>query len=361
MTSNNAIGNRRKSINSLIGIKVMAMLLLFWWHSSIPRPTVDIGARTCEILFVVSGFLVGYNYFYRNVPATWNESVRYAAGKIIKFWPLHFVTTIFVMLTNPPPVFAVGDCYIVFLNLSLLQAWSNNVDIFFSYNGVSWFLSALIFCYFMSPFLRKLARDVKVSGVLFVIVFFLRFCIDYVFDINPEIINFEIHVSPVIRCMEFFMGMLLVPLFIQINTWLEEKRTFLVFTFIEIMSCAVISSLAIIYKEWYRSVFVLLFCIFILIFSFDKGAVSMLLGFRPFKWFSSIQFEFYILHVALIMGLSGLYSDIMPDWRIMNAVMFLTILFTALIYNRFLAALFTNCMRKIVNFIFKALKTDLVI
>lgn len=102
MTSSNAIGNRQKSINSIIGIKAIAMLLLFWWHSSIPRPTVDIGARTCEILFVVSGFLVGYNYFNRDVPATWKESIRYAAGKIIKFWPLHFATTIFVMLLNPP-------------------------------------------------------------------------------------------------------------------------------------------------------------------------------------------------------------------------------------------------------------------
>lgn len=234
------------------------------------------------------------------------------------------------------------------------------MDIFFSYNGASWFLSALIFCYFMSPFLRKLSRDAKVSGVLFVIVFILRFVVDYVFDVNPGYINFEIHVSPVIRCMEFFMGMLIVPLFIQINTWLEGKRTFLVFTLIEIINCT-ITFLAIVYKEWYRSVFVLLFCFFILIFSFDRGAISMLLGFRPFKWFSSIQFEFYILHVALIIGLSDLYANIMPDWRIMNAVMFLTILFIALIYNKFFSVLFTNCMRKIVNFIFKALKTDLVI
>lgn len=43
-------------IGSLAGLKVIALLLLFWWHSPIPNPNVDIGARVCEFFFVVSGF-----------------------------------------------------------------------------------------------------------------------------------------------------------------------------------------------------------------------------------------------------------------------------------------------------------------
>lgn len=46
----------QQHLSSLGGIKVIAMLLLFWWHSSIPNPNVDLGARTCELLFVTSGF-----------------------------------------------------------------------------------------------------------------------------------------------------------------------------------------------------------------------------------------------------------------------------------------------------------------
>ena len=42
----------QQHLSSFGGIKVIAMLLLFWWHSSIPIPNVDLGARTCELLFV---------------------------------------------------------------------------------------------------------------------------------------------------------------------------------------------------------------------------------------------------------------------------------------------------------------------
>jgi len=39
-------------IGSLSGLKVIALILLFCWHSSIPNPHVDIGARACEFFFV---------------------------------------------------------------------------------------------------------------------------------------------------------------------------------------------------------------------------------------------------------------------------------------------------------------------
>ena len=59
-----------KRIDSLTGLKAIAMLSLFWWHSPIPNPPADLGARACEILFVASGFLVGYNYFYKGMPCS---------------------------------------------------------------------------------------------------------------------------------------------------------------------------------------------------------------------------------------------------------------------------------------------------
>lgn len=55
----------QQHLSSLGGIKVIAMLLLFWWHSSIPNPNVDLGARTCELLFVTSGFWLGIIIFIK--------------------------------------------------------------------------------------------------------------------------------------------------------------------------------------------------------------------------------------------------------------------------------------------------------
>jgi peptidoglycan/LPS O-acetylase OafA/YrhL len=59
-TSNQVI--KRKSLKYIAFIKFWAMILIIKWHV-IPWKIIkiDYGARMCEILFICSGFLVGYN------------------------------------------------------------------------------------------------------------------------------------------------------------------------------------------------------------------------------------------------------------------------------------------------------------
>lgn len=57
-------------IGSFVGLKAIALILVFMWHSKVPRPEMDIGARACEFLFLCSGFLVAWNgrhKYYRNI------------------------------------------------------------------------------------------------------------------------------------------------------------------------------------------------------------------------------------------------------------------------------------------------------
>ena len=351
--------SRRQNIHSLSGIKVIAMLLLFWLHSTIPDPSVDLGNVSCAILFLTSGFLVGYNYYHVDVPASWKESVKYATGKIIKFWPAHFLALILVAIVVIRPLFTFSTMFTALLNLSLLQAWSNNIAVFFSFNGASWFLSALIYCYFLSPLLLKLAKDIKVSCALFVIVFAIRFLIDYLNASYPQYLPFNIHVSPVVRSLEYFLGMLLVPLFMRIESLINGKRTFIAFTFLEISVTTLTIYFLMTHLYAYRTYSAFFFSLLVFVFSFDKGLISMFLALKPFKWFASIQFEFYIFHQALIVTLGGVLSIILPDWRIMNAVLFIIIVFVAVIYKRVCSDTLTNWMRKLANAIFKYIKTDI--
>ena len=200
MEKTKQIGNRQRPIGSLNGLKVIAMLLLFWHHSTIPKLPVDIGARTCEFLFVASGFLVAYNYFYIDRPATWKESFRYAYSKVIKFWPLHFFTMLLVMGVKVRPIFTFTNLITAILNSLLLQAWSPYPEVYFSYNGASWFLSALIFCYFMSPLLLQFIKKVKKSIGLFIIVFIIRYMVEYTAVLySGQFLNLQIHTSPIVR------------------------------------------------------------------------------------------------------------------------------------------------------------------
>ena len=202
------------------------------------------------------------------------------------------------------------------------------MDVFFSLNGPSWFLSALLFCYFMTPFLCTFARKVRVSCPLFVATALTPWLIGYAEGAVPGITGLNEHVSPIIRCLEFFMGMLLVPLFMYAREHLHDGiSTKVAFSVLEIFSILAVIYLSVAKNEvWGRSVFALMFCAFVFVFAFDAGVLSKLFAIKPFQMFSSIQFEFYMLHQAVLLSLTPLYEEMVSSRKIV-AVMTLASMF----------------------------------
>ena len=92
----NINSKRRKHLHYIAFIKFLALLLIIKWHifSWIKKP-IDLGARMCEILFITSGFLVGYNYYGQIMPNTYKYSFKYAYKHLRIFYPLEFLTTIY--------------------------------------------------------------------------------------------------------------------------------------------------------------------------------------------------------------------------------------------------------------------------
>lgn len=360
----------RRKIQSLNGLKAFAILGVFWQHCNITILPFDMGARTCEFLFVASGFLVAYNHFDRECPATWSESLRYTCEKLIRMWPLHFLTFLLVFLFGATgPSFSKTDLMKAAMNVSLLQAWSPDGNVFFSYNGATWFLSALLFCYFMAPVLLRFSRDKMRSSIYFVVVASLRFLLEYVPQVTDvKFWNLNMHVSPIIRCLEFFMGMLLVPLFFQIQqtfnkTMKNHKYLFhIVFTFLEGMTA--IGVLIAMWKMdtvWMRVDFVLLFSIAVFIFAFDSGLFSRLLSLKVIGLISTVQLEFYLFHQAFIKTVARPYSLFFESDIIVKILIFATTLLSAWLYHLFLLKPLSALLRKIINKIFAYMHIQIAI
>ena len=164
--------DKPKKINSLTVLKFVAMMLIVWWHIGKPSHLIDLGARACEFLFVASGFLVGYNYFHRGMPNSISFCFTYTYNKLKKFWPLHILCLIAIIILNYRTYilgFTIQQVPTLLANFFLLQAWSPDVGgVAFSYNGLSWFLSALIFCYLISPLLITAIKKKRVAFPLFI-------------------------------------------------------------------------------------------------------------------------------------------------------------------------------------------------
>ena len=191
----------------------------------------------CEFLFVSSGFLIGYNYYERTMPAT--------------------------------------------------------------------YISALLFCYFLSPFLLGGNKNIKNSLIIFSFVAFFRVG-------NEEIIRkgalnfmgFNFHHSPIIRLMEFYLGMLIIPLFLKIKSFLDKSRGKLyliyIFTTIQIIFPITIYFVMLEFNnKLIRCYFVLIFCLCIFLISFDYGYLSNIIRNKIFKEIMSCQMEMYLLQYTL--------------------------------------------------------------
>lgn len=306
-----------KKIGSLAVLKFVAMLSIILWHIGINSQPFNYGAFAVDFLFVSSGFLVGYNHFFNGMPNTIRYCFKYTYDKLKKFWPLHVICLIAYCILS----YFVYSRKLKFesiptllANFFLLQSWSSDVNVIFSFNYVSWFLSTLLFCYFISPFLISFIREKKIAVPLFFFVAMLRIFVDVCITYNCNIFNFYAHSSPIVRALEFFMGMLMVPVFY----WIKEKIVITKMNrlFISILEVAILISTFFVLKifdtKWERSYFVLVACIIVFVFAFDSGYFSVLCNKKFILNTTSIQLEMYLLQPVMHLLITLLLNNY--DW-----------------------------------------------
>ena len=292
---------RRKQLNYIALIKFIAMIKIIKWHVVIWKTKpIDYGARMCEILFISSGFLVGYNHYQIPMPSTYESSIKYAYKHLRNFYPLEIINTFYGFYLYKGKSYKLTEIEILISNLLLIKSWSRYSQLASCFNGISWFLSALMFCYFLTPFLLNAINKMKTSLILFFLVNAIRISIEEF--INKGALNmFDIHFhrGPIIRLLEYFIGMLMTPTFFflraKIDKYQHNKYFKAIFTLIQIFIVICAYYLMIKYNNiLFRCYFVLLFCILIFISGFDYGYLSELISKRLCKEIMSCQMEMYL-------------------------------------------------------------------
>ena len=201
---------------------------------------------------------------------------------------------------NKWKLYNLTDIEVLISNLLLIKSWSRYSQIASCFNGISWFISALIFCYFLTPFLLISIKKLKTSLILFFLVCAIRILIEEL--INKGALNmFDIHFhrGPIIRLLEFFLGLLMNPTYFslksKINKFENNKWLKMIFTFIQIFLIICSYYLMLIYNNiLYRCYFVVIFCVFILISGFDYGYLSDFISNRICQNIMSCQMEMYL-------------------------------------------------------------------
>lgn len=196
-----------KKLQSIQILRAVGCFMVFYSHISFFLPKFfGLGHAAVSIFIILSGFLIGYN---GNLP---DNGIKYAYGKMKKLWPLHCMmliasvpllfleTTLVVNLKIIVKLFVKGV-----INLCLLQSWIGKSSIYFSYNGVAWFLSTMMFLYLAAPYLYRFFKTKN---------YFISFCTVYLMmvvlgaAIGKYNYEYTTYIFPIIRLFDFTCGII---------------------------------------------------------------------------------------------------------------------------------------------------------
>lgn len=322
----------RFDIKPLTSLRFFAAAGVLYGHFGYAYNTAGLGV---SFFFMLSGFILTHSY-YNKFKSFDMRSIKYLwVSRAARIYPVHLAT---LLMAIPLMVKEGGNISLssFFENAALLQSWYPNKVQAFSYNSVSWTLSNELFFYLSLPFILiclakfKMQSRTIISILLILICVILTATLMYLFRPIPHSEPYSwrwwlILVSPYINLLTFISGMFLSFVYHRVATS-ELKISRAKFTVIELLVIAffVLYFLCTFRSLMFSSVFFMYglpIAIVILVFSLQKGLVSMALSSKPLVYLGEISFSLYMIHqivirviedyVGNVVGPGNNYRDVM--------------------------------------------------
>ena len=190
-----------------------AIILIVLWHlnSVFPNCLPAFGDRGVEFFFLISGLLIGIKYYNSDKMKSLDQTAKYAVEKGKKIYPLYFFTIVpmLVFLFKNWRAHEIGTvkfASIIGTNLLYLQSWIPSEDYYWALNGVTWFLSDLLFCYLTIFIFFWIIRRMG-SKLTLVILFLTEFAWEFlVLNCFQNQNAFLTYIFPVCRALDFGIG-----------------------------------------------------------------------------------------------------------------------------------------------------------
>lgn len=329
----------KRQITALTGLRIIAALWVVLHHlsgeiftlipqASFAEPIISRGGLGVDLFFVLSGFILTYQYFDRLGPTfRLNEFLHFLKLRIARVYPVHFVTlNLTVALFFAAQFVGVGinqdgavrtlGAYIQ--NLFLVHGWADQP---YSWNGASWSVSAEWFAYLLFPFAVVALFKVRSRGALWAGVLLpaaLYICLQaWVLELGtndrPDNVLIRIAVS-------FTIGCFLARIFANTQTAGSHWRWLTPAMLLTIITLCYVPDLA-------GSFFILPLGVLVLGLAHGIDVVSRFLSHRPLVYGGEISYSLYMIHgIVLALGRKAIPADA-TDWNIaLNALVLLAII-----------------------------------
>lgn len=307
-------------INPLTSFRFIAAVSVFLIHAGYFKE----GYIGVTFFFILSGFILTYNYYDKFVDLSYNRLKNFYKSRISRIYPVHLLTLFvsipfvgfYVFLKHSDTVGAAIQKGV--LNIFLLQSYVPSSAYYFSYNTVSWSLSAEMFFYTLLPFILTLLHKVKLetkSLLLLATLLYVLFLITVFKLQNYSFSEWLFYIFPVFRLFDFVVGISLALIFIKNKKILEEKSKER-FSFLELLSLLCLA-IAIGFKNYVPQAFrwdvyyLPFMSMIIFIFSNQKGVISKLLSNKKIIYLGEISFSFYMIHLLVLRYITNVSKNIL--------------------------------------------------
>lgn len=395
--------HRRPEIPALTGIRLIAAISILCNHlllhifpaDTFPQLAPALrgsGILGMNLFFILSGFIIHYNYSYSFKAPSFFGFYRFFAARFSRLYPLFFAFVAFELCTENYVLLADGlERNIIFRALpyffTLSQTWhyellapSTSLAYSLSNSSITWSISTEFLMYAMYPFIvlgclfdADILRTRILKALLGAIT--LSWCMRWVinhqsivdsygihhfgasagFDLNPShsFAFWFLFLSPYFRIFEFIIGALISHLVIglmkhPVSGWgkvaltlgclaaiCEIVGTYLPFQY----HCTAIDRF---FQQfgYYPEIAVLIFaCAY-----WEKCLITRFLALRPLVWFGEASYSIYLLHIVFYNRFS-FHSDTGGQAALRAIATILVILITA----RGIYELYEMPMRKLMN------------
>lgn len=237
--------NRNNKIDALTSLRFFAAAMIVVHHTRdviwlkkdfLGNLPLDQGV---SFFFVLSGFIltVVYPSFSKK-----GSIKRFYIARIARIWPAHFLAFLTLFAIFLPYSWNNIKPMITITNILMIHSWVPIQDFYFSYNAVSWSISVEFFFYLIFPLLLyNFANNwrIKFISIISIIVLQIFICnylnLPHAYNTEPSNVSRTglIYVSPLVRMLEFFLGMFTAYFWMIMKT---RKTSRLYSTILEVLS-----------------------------------------------------------------------------------------------------------------------------
>jgi peptidoglycan/LPS O-acetylase OafA/YrhL len=308
VAATNAVGERILSLHSF---RFVFAMMIFFHHIEINGVRIFDAGGSCAVTFfmILSGFLLTLGYGEKVLKPQFSFK-PYITKRLMHIYPVHLLMLLIFILAFHK--YALANIAPLLPNMLLLQSWIPDKIFYFSFNGVSWYLSDTILFYLLFPTIIRCIYSLKRGGALLLFAAIIACYFIAQSFVPDDRVNDFIYISPLFRLVDFIIGVALCLLYKQIRAHYGNQICRMSYFVKSAIECAVIAlmTITIIYfnavEERFAtdSYFWLPTLLLILTFALmnrDGGVFTSLLSCKIPIWLGSISLEFYIVHWIALM------------------------------------------------------------